>query len=208
MGKCIDMALVDHNRKFIFIHIFKCAGNSIRKVITDPNNSEEVGGGHANARDVRELMGKEFDDYYTFTVVRNPFDWLFSTYYYVLYSGQNRHKENVSLLDSFEDFPRHYVEEMMAEQMPLGANKCTMLKDFVCDEDGNQIVDFIGKKETLQKDINTILTKIEMPSIPMPRINVNVNKAGKNYKDYYPPKLVDYVTKTFADDLQYFDYGF
>ena len=202
------MALVDHKRKFIFIHIFKCAGNSIRKVITDPNNSEEVGSGHANARDVKELMGKEFDDYYTFTVVRNPFDWLFSTYYYVLYSGHTRHKEKVSLLDSFEDFPRHYVEYMMDEQMPLGSNKCTMLKDFVCDEDGNQIVDFIGKKETLQKDINTILTNIEMPPLTVPKINITHSKIGKNYKDYYSPKLVDYVNKTFADDLRYFNYEF
>ena len=202
------MALVDKKRKFIFIHIFKCGGNAIRKVLKDDSTCEEIGSGHANARDVKELMGKEYDDYYKFAIVRNPFDWLLSTYYYIVYSGYTRHKEKVEQLESFNEFPQHYVDYMMKEQMPLGANKCTLLKDYVTDVDGNLIVDYIGKMETLQKDMNYVLQSIGIDHTMIPKVNVNVNKLGKQYKDCYSEEAKNYVLKNFAADLKMFDYEY
>ena len=83
------MALVNTQHKFIFFHLFKCAGTSMREILnTNSYHCYEYQGVHNMPRDAKENMyadGKKdiFDNYYKFTIVRNPFDWLVSTYFYL-----------------------------------------------------------------------------------------------------------------------------
>ena len=47
------MALVDYKRNFIFIHIYKTGGNSLRDFLGKSDDCEEVHGVHIEAKDLK-----------------------------------------------------------------------------------------------------------------------------------------------------------
>ena len=68
--------MINHKHKFIFIHINKCGGTSIDKVFSGKFR------GHKKAFDYKKLNPKEFENYFKFTFVRNPWDRVVSFYHY------------------------------------------------------------------------------------------------------------------------------
>ena len=81
------MALIKSSN-FIFIHIYKCSGMSIRKVLGDNIPTIELCKSHATAKEVRDycysLNGQfYFDTTFKFSFVRNPFDWVVSLYEFI-----------------------------------------------------------------------------------------------------------------------------
>ena len=115
------MALVSEKYNFIFIHIYRTGGNSVRKAlgspavgyITDVLGGHEVLGYHVEAVDVKqhyESIGSDFfDKAWKFAIVRNPFSWLVSTYKYIKYHPG--HNFNMLVRDmSYYEFLQWYVK--------------------------------------------------------------------------------------------------
>lgn len=207
------MALINTDKKFIFFHLFKCAGNSMRQLLnTHPTLCYEYYGIHSSPRDVKELLIMEkkeyiFNEYFKFTIVRNPFDWLFSTYKYILSNTLHPLFESFKVM-SFNDFVKYYVEYMMLNDgISLGSNKCTNLYDYVSDSKGNLLLDYIGKYETINNDIVNILQSVKIKNKELPFINVTPNNDS-DYRKYYNQESRDIVEKVFSKDLEYFNYKF
>src|SRR5690606_39458213 len=95
--------MISHKHKCIFIHIPKCAGSSIRDFYFDtPNldwrtpNYELLYGWcpkrrihlqHATAKQLLEtelITENDWNDYFKFTFVRNPWDRAYSSYLWVM----------------------------------------------------------------------------------------------------------------------------
>jgi len=207
------MALINEEKKFIFFHLFKCAGSSMRKVLT--TNEElcyEYFGGHCLPRDGKELMYKDkkktmFNNYFKFTFVRNPFDWLLSTYNYILAYPNHINHEAVKSLD-LAGFIQHYVDVMMLnEGRGVGMNKCVTMYDFITDKDGKLLVDFVGKFENVNKDMEYVLGQVGIPYVELPFVNVNPSRVS-DYRVCYNEEAKDLVEKYFEKDLDYFNYRF
>ena len=77
--------------------------------------------------------------------------------------------------------------------------------DWIIDKDGNNIMNFIGKLENIDTDINIILEKIGEPLIEMPKVNININN-NKHYQEVYDKKTRAFVEKHFAKDFEFFEY--
>lgn len=216
------MALLNNNSNYIFYHLYKCAGNSLRDMINPiPHLAHiykpkyqcvELGNAHSLPRDIQKIYydkGQKdiYDNYFKFTIVRNPFDWLVSTYYYIIKNTLHNENTKVSGM-TFSQFLTYYVDVMMKNQgKELGHNKVCTLYDYVSDEKGNVIVDYIGKYETLNDDMKFICSKIGVPYTQVPLINVN-NKRQRGYKQYYDAESIKFVEENFAKDLEYFNYKF
>ena len=69
--------MIDHKHKFIFIHINKCGGTSIDEHFTENFKDTQK---HLSTK----LNPNEFDNYFKFTFVRNPWDRVVSFYHYQL----------------------------------------------------------------------------------------------------------------------------
>lgn len=71
--------MINHEHKIIFIHIPKTSGTSID--ITFNGSMQR----HSCLKDYEyNLPKKQFDQYFKFTTVRNPFDLLVSSYTFVI----------------------------------------------------------------------------------------------------------------------------
>ena len=215
------MALINNKNKerngkenFIFFHLYKCGGMSLRKLLADnPKGSFELLGGHCLPKDLEKHYAargkqKEFDEMFKFTIVRNPFDFLLSTYHYAkTFSNHFWHKDVIKM--DFKDFPKFYLKYIAihATSRPHGSNKVIKPYDYIHNDDGKIIVDFVGKLENYHKDIKYIGDKIGADTSSIPKVNVNKNN-DKAYQDVYDKDTREFVEKHFAKDLEYFEYEF
>lgn len=105
--------MIDHVNKVIFIHIPRCAGTSIERMFLgadfwDVNPFMK----HATASVCRKCYARYWDDYYKFSIVRDPYDRFRSMW---KHRGEYKLKLNKSgeiiLSDYIEHFERRVVLE-------------------------------------------------------------------------------------------------
>jgi len=125
-----------------FIHINKCGGTSIERALEIPKI-------HDTAEQRRKAVGKRrWDRMFKFSFVRNPFDRVCSHYRYRIKTNQiGIHHSQLDINDWIkraygDKDPRYYDQ-------PLYFSPCC---HWITDHNGNFIVDFIGKLETISSD--------------------------------------------------------
>ena len=206
--------LISRKKKFIFIHIYKNAGTSITNALIPIAASKlqlklmrlikflnlrcydlQPYSGHIKASELVKLMGKEnFKSYFSFAIVRNPFDLQVSLYLYILMMTNHYQHEIIKNLGSFDAYIKWRCDENNELQ-----------RDFVYSEDGELLVDFIGKYEDLENDFKIICDRIGVTLI-LPRLNVSDNR--KEYQQYYTEESIELVRHAFEADFSLFGYDF
>lgn len=211
------MALVKQNN-FIFFHLYKCGGMSLRKFLQDNvQDMSEIQGGHSCPLDMKihyekNNKAKQFQDIFKFTFIRNPFDFMVSTYFYgKSYTNHFMHDDIINNNMDMEKFIPYYFkvreQHKNPKVRPFGSNKVVTFKDWLLDNDGNTIVDFIGKIEQYNDDMLIISDKIGLDKNEVPLVNVNPNRS-KNYREYYNSNSKRMIEKNFEWELDTFKYTF
>lgn len=206
--------IISNEKKFIFIHLPKTAGMSIKKAlkkyddrglilkmldtpiarripyVKDMNPLKF----HGKAFEFQEYLSEEiFNKYFKFVFVRNPWSWLVSMYYYIIENSWHHLYKIVNRM-SFSKFL--YWRKT--------SSNFYLQKDFVVDKNDNIIVDYIGKVENIKQDFDNICNKIKVDA-KLP----HKNKSGhKNYKKYYNHETIKLVEEHYAADIDLFDYEY
>lgn len=150
--------------------------------------------GHSKAKELKEALPPEiFNNFYKFTFVRNPWDYLVSAYHYIV---QTAHHPRNELFKSFGGFA-NYVEYHASEKRELQ-------RDFVLSDSGELLVDFIGHYETLQQDFETVCKRIGIDS-QLPHRN---RSTHKDFREYYTPETRARVAELYQGDIEFFGYDF
>jgi sulfotransferase famil protein len=162
---------------------------------------------HLGASEIIAKIGRDtFDAYYSFGIVRNPWDWQVSLYRFALETvldlppllayarGLGPERHTYLKLTSFDDYIRWRCTEDVHTQ-----------ESFLFSSDGEQLVDYIGKYENLEADFRTICDRIGI-NATLPKLNESSTR--RRYQEYYTPETVELVRKAFASDIELFGYEF
>jgi hypothetical protein len=182
--------IISNTHRAIFVHILKTAGTSI-SALFEPHlrwNDLVIGGTafgeriqaayqerfglskHMRARDIRRVVGAAvWEDYFSFTIVRHPYLRLISFYHWkratVSRAATNSPvwswpaTEAFCQSKTFSEFIRH--------EKFLASPAIQPQADWVCDEDGRCIVDFVGRFEELQAAIDTVARRLGFDAAPL-----------------------------------------
>jgi hypothetical protein len=133
--------------KTIFIHVPKAAGSSIGTTLYDSPST-----GHFEWEYYAAEDREKFDDFFKFTFVREPVDRFLSAYNYLLSGGRSAHDtvigEKIATFGDVEAFIRDGLEQK-------GFLKLRHLRPqsgYIFDAQDRQMVDFIGRVETMGED--------------------------------------------------------
>jgi len=205
--------IISHTKKFIFIHNYKVAGTSIRKVLNEYSYHKNISNrlksylgiypkiysddfsGHIKTYDLKKQLPENiFYDYFKFGFVRNPWDWQVSLYEYALKNKNHYQHKLISEFKNFEEYIYWRIEKDKHYQ-----------KDFFYSPDGTLLVNFIGRYENLQEDFKFVCNKLGIQKSFLPHLNKSSNK---NYRLYYSTALEKVIEKAFYDDIKLFNYKF
>jgi hypothetical protein len=138
---------------------------------------------HSKAEEIIGLMGqKKFNKYYSFAVVRNPWDWQVSLYSYMLIKRDHPQHAMISSMSSFDE----YIEWRCH-------NEVCFQRDFLIDSNGQNVVNTILRFETLSNDFNELCKKINISARLQ---NMNKSLRKNDYKSYYNESTKKLVEKT------------
>jgi hypothetical protein len=199
--------------KFIFVAIPKTGTHSVRRALREhmgADDLEQVGlfvqkkfpipelarlqHGHLSLEQVRpHLRQDEFDSFFKFAFVRNPFD------RFVSYCAF------MSRADGQFDRHPHSVMRHVVQNPPWQHVLFQPQHSFVSSTGGQLLTDFVGRVEEMQKSYDEIARRIGIKSATLEQVN---SSNRQDYRTYYDEALVEGVAKLYARDLEMFGYEF
>ena len=193
--------MINHEHKFLFLHLPKTGGTSINKFFNDKFDNNKRDFGHPY---LSEYKCNNFDDYFKFTIVRNPYDRLVSAFFYMkeyskFQSDINFRKKWKLEHDTFESF--------VIEKLPvIVGNKNTRPRHFKPQVDfGTAGLDYIGSFVTMQDDMNFICDEIGIDRQDLPHVN---SSNHKRYDEYYNEELLNIVKTLYLEDFNNYEHLF
>ncbi len=215
--------IISDQYEFIFIHIPKTGGMSIRRALAEqgiiqfkPSRLQRFMSAlglnknyrtfrfrtHGNLQSVEPVMPKKlFEKYTKFTVVRNPWARLISEYEYFrqgseLHSNVLKRRRHAwaKNIKTFEEFVYRKADQENSRQY-----------DYLKKQDGKLGVDIILKQESLTADFQQLCQHL---GLKCELRRHNVTRAQNPFAHYYDSKLTDYVAGHWELDIQTFDYHF
>ena len=200
--------MISFQKRFLFVHMPKTAGNSIQSALRDYSEDQLVAlrkeqdgierfglrnpnykiKKHSTLCEYRDALGKEqFRSLYKFTCVRNPWDRMVSYYFTPTQSPETwdpkRFREIISKAVSVAD----YLRLDQGEEDPF-AN-----------------VDYIIRFENLADDFRTVCGTLGISPATLPRYN---RSSREHYSKYYDEELRHLVRMRFAAEIERFGYTF
>jgi hypothetical protein len=198
--------VISHELRCIFIHIQKTGGSSIRQALGLPQQGPEK---HRFATEQRALCDPAvWNAYFKFAFVRNPWDRLVSWWVMIDRNIRAGHVPNgfqayvASRAHSFEEFLRNCNEEYHDADGIKSIYRNQV--DYVCDDSGKLLVDFVGRFERLEEDFATVAARLGVATA-IPHLNRSTRSP---YAGYYTSALASLVAERYAKDIAAFGYEF
>ena len=198
--------MISNKHKYIFVHIPKCGGTSIEKILLDNENVEcnwdcrlplnslsrenkhKYKLGHRSwQHQISIFPEKTQQTFFSFTFVRNPWDRIVSSWRY--------HKQVLKREYDLKTFAR-----LPRDNKQVGLYHLDTQVSFI-----NINTNFIGRFENLQHDFNIVCDKIGISRKVLPHKN---KSKHKHYTEYYDDETREIVAERYAQDIEQFGYKF
>jgi hypothetical protein len=200
--------MISFQKRFLFVHIPKTAGNSIQSVLRDYSEDELVAlrgeqdgverfglrnpnykiKKHSTLADYRAALGEtKFNSLYKFTCVRNPWDRMVSYYFTPTQKTDVWDRKKFRKIVSSALSAADYLRLDTGEEDPFGN------------------VDCIIRFENLADDFRTVCAALNISPTILPQYN---RSCREHYSKYYDEELRGLVRERFAAEIDHFGYSF
>lgn len=205
--------IISARNNFIFVAIPKTGTHAVRQALREHMGSEDleqvglfvkrslpipelakIGHGHLTLQQVRpHLTADDFDAFFKFAFVRNPFD-RFVSYCAFMTRQQGQFERNPQAV------MRHFIHNPPRNHILFQSQHV-----FVTDSDGKLLTNFLGRVEEMQPSYDEAARRIGISPRPLDKVNAS---NRRDYRTYYDDALIDGVAKLYARDLELFGYEF
>lgn len=200
---------ISHKYKFIFIHIPKTAGTTIcssweGSLLKETCKADGVlGGTHKSALDIQKMYPAEFEEYFKWAVVRNPFDRFVSKFFF-------------KQLNPREDFNLEWTDkegEGLLPQMYWITDRTYLKgpkKDTYYRPDthyGEIIVDAVVRYENLNTELQGLFKKLGLDCFVEAMPHFRQTRSVGTYRRYYDEYMQSLVTYLYREDLRRLGYS-
>ena len=192
------------DRGCIFIHIPKCAGNSVQQGLFG-----DVIFGHQTIRQYQvALSGSEYRNAWKFTVTRNPWKRIASAWRYMKKGGGNDRDKvffetTLSAYKTFDDFVNNWLVHQNLELCGCAHFKPQM--HYISQFGGSISMDFIGKLSRLQDDYVEMRERLGGGELGF--YNQTQNEPVDYEQLYANKETYDNVAKIYANDIEILGYS-
>ena len=209
--------LISNKKKYIFIHIPKCAGTSISSYIGNYEKksyfiklfnyfSRKTGIKkkiYFNIHSTNFMFPNFISDHEKAREIRKIIGKNIYDDYFKFCFVRNPWARSVSRYNYFNSISKSKI-----------SFKNYLLKDFqpqkerISDSKGNIIVDFIGRYENFEDDFKKVLNKINISYKKEKLQHFNKTQTAKDYKTYYDQECFNIIKNKYYEDIEFFKYKF
>jgi hypothetical protein len=200
--------MISLQKRFLFVHIPKTAGNSIQSALRDYSEDQLVAlrkeqdgverfglrnpnykiKKHSTLAEYRDALGDEqFRQLYKFTCVRNPWDRMVSYYFTPTQNPEIWDRKKFRGIISKAVSVADYLRLNQGEKDPF------------------ENVDRIMHFENLDDDFRAVCANLRIPAASLPHYN---RSNREHYSKYYDDELRELVRERFAAEIERFGYEF
>jgi chondroitin 4-sulfotransferase 11 len=192
--------MISHKYKFIFVHVGRTGGSTFERLadvdLTSDEKTRRLGNTdfrekHESFQYYRRRYPKEFASYFKFTIVRNPFERVVSSWFWL-----TRVIKGMTPCTLKEFIRWRPADSTFAAKYALSGYSL---------EDSLKQFDYIGRFEDLPRPYEELCNKLGVPWKSMPHTN---QTAMETYWNFYDPETISLVHQMYGEDLALFDYAF
>ena len=190
--------------KCVFIHIPKNAGSSILKSL-----GASGGRDHLPWYVYYTADPDLYKQYFKFCIVRNPWDRVLSSYRYLEKGGnQADDLKTAKIINKYGTFDS-FVQNGLYEGYFRNHLLFLPQSEFILGPEGQAMVDFVGRFETLDGDYQVIRKKLNLSS-ELSWINKTPEDTNPaSYRNaYINSETIEVVSQIYKQDVNVFDYQF
>ena len=194
-------------RDLLFIHIPKNAGCTIKRSLNLSKRDQKI---HERmpASGISKLLQQErYRHKFKFAFVRNPWSRHVSNYHFFrnmteahpFWRYDQKTSMEIKQYSNFDDFCTNFKNKY---------NKFHFQPQYLwtCDISGKVILDYVGKVESIDTDMNMLCELLNRPSVKLDKHNTSKHNA---YQEYYTKQsTIDKVANMYSIDIQTFNYNF
>lgn len=207
----VPKLFLSESLKCIFIHIPKTAGTAIRVSLDLIGEGYHDKGGHVTWEYYRDNFPDQWESYFKFAIVRNPYDRFFSAYKYAM-SEKTYWSEKVKLphvdvnvVKRFGSFTE-FCENFNDVKNELQHHCWRPQSDFIVDNDVI-VVDMVLRYENLSEDFPRLCSRLNIQDRVLQDINVSPYLKGRSFIFEYTEKAFNVVRTEYAKDFNFFGYS-
>ena len=178
---------------FVFIHINKTGGTSIAK------NLGFFSKRHYSVREVQKIIGFDWHDAFTFTVVRNPYDRIVSQFEH---ARMNNHSNIRTNNISFNNWVKFTYDEKRKEFRKAGEKFFYTQKEWLQNEFEKIDIDYIIKFENLIEDYKIVQDIIGIKK-KLTHLNSTIREPFQNYYNVESKKIIEDYFKADFEEFNY-----
>lgn len=188
---------ISTSKRFLFLSNPRCGSNSIAAMLA-PYSEQIAADDHLPACQASifiTALGWRWDDFYTFTTVRNPWDRMVSAYHYGRVNPGSAYRYSRDMPD-FKAFLHLHLTERLAQQFNI--------LNFVGVKD-RVIVNDVLRIEDISTWAPQLAKRLALPELPIQHVN---GTERKPYREYYDKEDRRKVEAMCADDIRLGGYRF
>jgi hypothetical protein len=218
------MTIINRTYRFIFVHIPKTGGTSLKEhlriycspgdIHTDRALDQDTAAfatdarikKHSSAVQVRDALGSaEFERFYKFCVVRNPFVRTLSLFRFLKFNFRDWPRS--AMMDEINTLEEFVASPLFRRRGPGGIVEPQIR--WLSDSSGASYMDYIARVETIEDDFRVIKARLGLPLSGRPLLKRNVSKgdAISLAAELDSARVVDAIRTRYASDFRLLGYS-